>query len=170
MGHASASLNQRLALIASADALEQIGAHLEELTDPDARAEAIAADHHPELEQALHEGLSEVTIDGQPVSIRLHLALHEIVAKQLIDNDPPDVFQNANRLLAAGYDRHETLHMLAAPIARQIHATLTDGAAYDRQQQLAALAALPGSWERQRTQQTIKRSDPHGRHTTRRHS
>jgi hypothetical protein len=168
MGQASTSLNERLALIASPDALEQIGARLEELTDPDVRAEAIAADH-PELEQALREDLDEVTIDGQPVSIRLHLAMHEIVAKQLVDNDPPEVFQTANRLLAAGYDRHETLHMLAAPLARQIHATLTDGAACDRQQHLAALAALPGSWERQRTQQTLKRNDPHSRHAARRH-
>lgn len=168
MGQASASLNKRLALIASPDVLEQIGARLEELTDPDVRAEAIAADH-PELRQALNDGLSEVTIDGQPVSIQLHLAMHEVIANPLIDNDPPDVFQTANRLLAAGYDRHETLHLLAAPLARQIHATLADGTAYDRQQHLATLAALPGSWERQRKQQTLKRSDPHGRHATRRH-
>lgn len=167
MCHASASLNERLALIASPDALEQIGARLEQVTDPDVRAEAIAADH-PELEHALNEGLDEITIDGQPVSIRLHLAMHEIIAKQLIDNDPPEVFQTAKRLLAADYDPHETLHMLAAPMARQIHATLADGAAYDRQQHLTALAALPGSWERQRAQHTLKRNDPRGRHAARR--
>jgi len=33
---------------------------------------------------------------------------------------------------------------------------------------LAALAALPGSWERRRTRRTVKRAEPRGRHTARR--
>ena len=73
----------------------------------------------------------------------------------------------ARRLLAAGYERHEVLHLLAAPIAEQIHATLQAGAGYDRDRHLAALAAVPGSWERRSTQRTLKRNDPRGQHTAR---
>jgi hypothetical protein len=58
--------------------------------------------------------------------------------------------------------------MLAAPIVEQIHATLHGGDGYDRERHLAALAALPGSWERRRGQRTLKREDPRGRHTARR--
>jgi hypothetical protein len=71
-------------------------------------------------------------------------------------------------VLTAGYDRHEIVHMLAAPLAEQILATGARGADYDRERHLAALAALPAGWERQRAQRTLKRVDPHGRHAARR--
>jgi hypothetical protein len=64
------------------------------------------------------------------MNIRLHLAMHDVVAKQLADDDPPEVYQTARRLLDAGYDRHEVLHILARPMASQIHATLTDRQPY----------------------------------------
>jgi hypothetical protein len=81
--------------------------------------------------------------DGQPISIRLHFALHEIVANQLADDDPAEVFQTARRLLDAGYNRHEVLHMLAAPMAEQIFATVATGEGYERERHIEALQALP---------------------------
>jgi hypothetical protein len=167
MDPAATELTARAQLIASPDALERIGARLEDLSDPDMRALAIRADH-PELEQALDEGLDEVTINGQPISIRLHLAMHEIIANQLTDGEPPEVLETATRLLSAGYDRHEIIHMLAAPLAEQIFATVARSAAFDRERHLAALAALPESWERQRPQRTVDRVDPHRQHPARR--
>ena len=62
----------------------------------------------------------------------------------------------------------EPVALLAAPIAEQIYATIHDGQDCDLARHLAALAALPGSWERRRTQHTLKRDDPPGRHTARR--
>ncbi len=38
--------------------------------------------------------------------------------------------------------------MLASPLAGEILTALADGDGYDRQRRLAALQALPGSWER----------------------
>jgi hypothetical protein len=111
------------------------------------RAVVIRADH-PEPEHALPNGQDEVIVDGMPVSIRLHLIMHEMVASELAGDDPPGVYLTAQRLLAAAYKRHELLHMLAAPIAEQIQATLQGGAGYDRRWHLAALAALPESYER----------------------
>ena len=148
-------MTERLSLIAGEKALAIIGARLEDLVDPDVRAAVIRADH-PELDRALHDGKDELIVDDEPMSIRLHLTMHQVLANQLADNDPPEVYLTAQRLLASGYERHEVLHMLAAPIAEQIHATLHDGQEYDVGRHLAALAALPGSWGRGRTQRTPK--------------
>ena len=158
---------ERLSLIASEDALAITGARVEDLGDPDVRAVVIRGDH-PELDRALRAGEDELIVDGEAVSIRLHLTMHQVLANQLADDDPPEVYLTAQRLLAAGYERHEVLHMLAAPIVTQIHATLQGGEGYDRDVHLAALAALPESWERRRTHRTLERTDPSGRHTARR--
>jgi hypothetical protein len=167
MDAADATGSERLALIASDRALASVDARVEDLGDPDVRAVVIRGDH-PELDRALRDGRDEMTINGERVSVRLHLQMHEVLATQLADDDPPEVFLTAQRLRAAGYERHEVLHMLTAPIAAQIFATLSDGVPYDRARHIAELQALPGSWERQRGQRSLKRTDPKGRHATRR--
>lgn len=130
----------------------------EDLADPDARAVAIRAEHS-ELDQALAHGADHVSVAGSDVNIRLHLAMHEIVASQLADDDPPEVNETAQRLLAAGYDRHEVLHMLAGAVSGQIHATLPAGSPYDLARHVAALRALPASREGQRAKQQPETSD-----------
>jgi hypothetical protein len=163
----ASTVAERLAFVASADALRRSGVRLEDLVDPDARAIAIRADHL-ELVGALRQGEDEVVIEGEPVSVRLHLVMHEIVANQLADDDPPEVFQTACRLRDAGYDRHEVLHMLAAPVVGQIFGAFANDATYDPDKHLAELRALPGSWERRRRHRTLARTDPQGRHARRR--
>ncbi len=121
-----------------------------------------------DLMPALGEGLDEVTIDGHPVSVRLHLVMHQITADQLVGGEPPEVFETVTRLLAAGYDGHEIIHMLAAPRSEQTFATVTRNAEFDRERHLAALAALPETWERQRAHRPLERVDPHKRHAARR--
>ena len=81
---------------------------------------------------------------------RLHLTVHEIVAAQLADDDPPEVWATAQRLRRLGYGRHEILHMLGAAMAPQLWAALHDQREYDLDEHRAALAALPDSWERGR--------------------
>ena len=68
-------LVERLSPIASEKALASVGARLEDLVDPDVRAVVIRADH-PELERALGDGKDELIVDGEPISIRLHLTMH----------------------------------------------------------------------------------------------
>jgi len=167
MDAADATVSERLALIASDRSLASVDARAEDLADPDVRALVIRADH-PELDRALRDGRDEITVNGEPVSVHLHLQMHQVLATQLADDDPPEVFVTAQRLLAAGYERHEVLHMLTAPIAEQIFVTLSDGEPYDRARHIAELQALPGSWERQRGQHSLKRTDPKGRHAARR--
>ena len=73
--------------------------------------------------------------------------IHEIVATQIIDGDPPEMFETAERLTAAGRDRHEVLHMLGSMVSEQIRSGTNDQHPYDRAAHLLALAALPGSWD-----------------------
>jgi hypothetical protein len=113
--------------------------------DADDRALLIGA-AHPELDT----DQETVVVDGREVNPRLHLALHEIVATQLVDHHPREVWDTAQRLRRLGYGRHEILHMLGSTVAGQLWGAVHDHRAYDVEGHRAALAALPDSWERQR--------------------
>lgn len=113
--------------------------------DPDERALLIRA-AHAELDLTRET----VMVGGREINPRLHLALHEVVATRLVDDDPPEVWATARRLSGLGYPHHEVLHMLGAAMSGELWEALQgwrgDGTAAHR----AALAALPESWERQR--------------------
>ena len=123
---------------------------------------------HPELQRAIDADLDEIHLHGTTMNPRLHLLMHEIVANQLWDDDPPEVWQTAQRLLAAGYERHEILHMLARPVSDQVWEALHDERPYDHERHVAALHALPGAWERERTITTAARRHDDARKQARR--
>ena len=114
--------------------------------DPDDRGILIRAEH-PELEEALEADLDTVRVGGHDVNPRLHLALHEAIANQLWEDDPPEVWQTAKRLLGIGYERHEVLHMLASTMTEELWQALQDRRPYDRARHVRSLQALPGDWE-----------------------
>jgi hypothetical protein len=124
---------------------DELDTELLDPADPDARALLIHA-AHPELDTELET----VVVDGREMNPRLHLTIHEIVATQIADDDPPEVWATAQRLRRLGYGRHEILHMLGAAMTPQLWAALHDQRAYDPEEHRAALAALPESWERMR--------------------
>jgi Domain of unknown function (DUF1841) len=126
------------------------GIDLSELdpADPDDRTTLIEAEH-PEMPQDEDEIVGP---DGSTFNPRLHVAMHEVVAKQLWDGDPSEVWATARRLLGLGYERHEILHMLAHIVSAQVYDALARHQPYDRDRHLAALAALPDSWEAERGQ------------------
>jgi hypothetical protein len=117
--------------------------------DPDDRHLLILAEH-TELLEAIEEGRDEVEVGGLRFSPQMHLALHEIVATQLFDDEPPETWQTARRLTASGYERHEALHMLGSVVAKEIFEALQRGRAYDQERYRVALEALPGSCDRWR--------------------
>jgi hypothetical protein len=117
--------------------------------DPDERRLLILAEH-PELHRAIQADSEEIHINGEPMSPNLHIAMHEIVANQIWDDQPPETWQTAQRLLEAGYERHEMLHMLASVVADDVYGILREGQLHDSDKTRAALADLPESWERQR--------------------
>jgi hypothetical protein len=157
----------RQPFVADAGVLAALGASVEDLADPDVRS-LVIRNEHPEFEQALREGRGEIDLGDGPINPRLHLAMHEIVATQLWDNSPPEVGETAMRLLEAGYRRHEILHMLGRPVSDQIWAALREAGPYDRDRHVAALQALPESWERERTKRTATKEHTAARKQARR--
>jgi hypothetical protein len=102
--------------------------------DPDERRLLIEGEH-PEYHAAILDPAFDGEVDG--VNPRLHLAIHEVVANQLWDDDPPQAWRAAERLRDAGVDRHEILHQLGGVVATHLHGALTgsrpvDVAAYER--------------------------------------
>jgi Domain of unknown function (DUF1841) len=158
---------QRRGFVADPEVLAELGVAIEELSDPDTRSLVIGHEH-PEFEEALKQGWREIGGPGGPMNPRLHLAMHEIVATQLWDDSPPEVWDTAARLLEEGYERHEILHMLGRLVSDQVWEALHEERPYDRQQHVAALRALPGPWERERTANTAAGRHDHARKQARR--
>jgi hypothetical protein len=131
------------------DPPDWVDAELLDPADPDDRALLFRA-AHPELDTAIADGRETAVVDGQEINPRLHLALHDVVASQLIGGDPPEVWATARRLRRLGYDRHEILHMLAGAMSGELSEALQGQSGYDHAAHVAALEALPDSWERQR--------------------
>jgi hypothetical protein len=117
-----------------------------ELLDPgedDERALLIEA-LHPEFD-VLH-GEDDAIVGGETVNPRLHMAMHEVVANQLLADDPPQTWQTVQRLAELGYDWHNIIHMIASLVTEDVHLALAehrqpDPAAYARR-----LQELPGDW------------------------
>jgi len=106
---------------------------------------------HPELAAAMQNDEDWAELQGSEMSPRLHLAMHEVVANQLWNDDPPEMWTTAQRLTQAGYERHEVLHMLASVVSTDIYNAMTNDATPDITRTRQALAALPDSWEALRT-------------------
>jgi hypothetical protein len=160
------SEGDRRRFVADPDALAALDLTFEQLSDPDMRSVVIRHEH-PEFE-ALKEDRSAIDGSDGPMNPRLHLTMHEIIATQLWDDSPPEVWDTAVRLLEEGYERHEILHMLARPVSDQIWRALHDERPYERERHAAALQALPGSWELERTSRTAARRHDNARKQARR--
>ena len=92
---------------------------------------------HTEYEDALrsHE---EVIVDGEPFSPRLHVAMHQVVANQLLaDNCTRETWRTVQRLFGLGYDWHNVMHMIAALVSKDVYTPL-------RSTGSSILATMPG--------------------------
>ena len=81
--------------------------------DADDRALLIAA-AHPELDTHAETAL----VEGREMNPRLHLTIHEIIASQIVDDDPPEVWATAQHLRKLGYGRHEVCLLYTSPSPR----------------------------------------------------
>ena len=100
---------------------------------------------HPQFADALH-GDDDVIVGGETVNPRLHVAMHQVVANQLLADDPPETWQTTQRLAGLGYDWHNIMHMIASLVTEDVYRALKehrqpDPAAYARR-----LSELPGDW------------------------
>ena len=87
-----------------------------------------------------------VADDGEPFSPRLHVTLHQVVANQLVADNPRETWQTVQRLGALGYDWHNIMHMIAGPISNDIYRVMHDHRAPDPGEYIRGLAKLPGDW------------------------
>jgi hypothetical protein len=107
--------------------------------DPDERRLLIEGEH-PEYHAVLDDQGFEGEVDG--VNPRLHIAIHEVVANQLWEDEPPEAWRAAKRLRDAGVDRHDILHQLGSVATGQLHGALTRGQPVDLGAYRQALDAL----------------------------
>jgi hypothetical protein len=118
-----------------------------ELLDPEVEDELmfLIEAQHPEFAAALH-GHGDVMVGGEPVNPRLHIAMHHIVARQLMGNDPPEVWRTVQRLAELGYDWHTVMHMIAGLVAADVHGEMTGQSRFDPADYARRLDELPGDW------------------------
>jgi hypothetical protein len=121
-----------------------LGLELLDPGDEDDRALLIEA-LHPEFADALH-GEDDVIAGGQAVNPRLHVAMHQVVANQLLADDPPEAWQTVQRLAGLGYDWHNIMHMIAALVTEDVHAALSEHRQPDPADYARRLSELPGDW------------------------
>jgi hypothetical protein len=113
-------------------------------TDEDEQMLLLEA-RHAELADAL-DSEEEMVVDGEPFSPRLHLAMHQIVANQLLADDPPATWQTVQRLADMGYAWHTVMHMIARVISDDLYQALNDNRAIDHADYARRLERLPGDW------------------------
>lgn len=70
-------------------------------------------------------------------------AVLEVVAHQIVDDDPPEVWRTAQRLLTGGLDRGQVLQQLVLALSQQFMAVLAEQADFDLDTYRARLARLP---------------------------
>jgi hypothetical protein len=125
---------------------------------------------HPELVAAIEAGREHVKIAGDhEINPTLHMAIHEIVAEQILGDEPPEMWTTAIRLANVGYDRHEILHMLGSTVSDQVFDILGGSDRHDGEEQIAQLLALPATWEMARRAHGVphRGARQHGRHPRR---
>lgn len=112
--------------------------------DEDERAFLIEA-QHPEFADALRND-EEMIVDAEPINPRLHVALHQIVASQLLADDPPETWQTVQRLAVLGYDWHNIMHMIAAVVSDDLYQALHEHRPFDLADYARRLGELPADW------------------------
>ncbi len=85
-----------------------------------------------------------MTADSEAFSPGLHIAMHQVVADQLLADDPPETWQTVQRLAGLGYDWHNIAHMISALVSDDIHRAMAEAAAVRPDDYARRLNALPG--------------------------
>ena len=104
------------------------------------------------LVEALHDcqdlswsGLA-ATPSGPVGNPRLHVAMHQIVSRQLRADDPPQTWQTVQRLAGLGYGWHDIMHMIAGLVAQDVGTVFTTQRRFDPADYIRRLDDLPADW------------------------
>ena len=118
-----------------------------ELLDPSDEDELtfLIEAQHTEFQDALRSD-EEMVLGGEPFSPRLHVTMHQIVANQLLADDPPQTWQTVQRLAGLGYDWHNITHMIAALVSDDLYHAMNEHRLFDPGDYARRLNELPGDW------------------------
>ena len=72
--------------------------------------------------------------------------MHQVVASQLLADDPPETWQAVQRLAGLGYDWHNVMHMIAAVVSNDVYQAVTEQRPFDPGDYARRLNELPGDW------------------------
>jgi hypothetical protein len=79
-------------------------------------------------------------LDGKALGV--HLLVHQLVEKQLVEKDPPEVSDALLFLISQGLDRHEAVHKIGKVVTKEALAMLQTGRALDKTKYVRELKAL----------------------------
>ena len=102
----------------------------------------IALKDHPEWRSAWEKDeLPDEIIgeDGQPLSPRMHLAIHAVVERQLAADEPEGVAAIAQELGQLGLSRHDVRHEIGCVMAEHMWYMAKEGCSFDEGRYLADL-------------------------------
>lgn len=74
---------------------------------------------------------------------RLKSAIIEVVDSQIELNDPPEIRQTLNRLMAEGFSENEAKELIGNVVVMEVFEVLKAGQPFDIKRYAAALARLP---------------------------
>ena len=101
---------------------------------------------HPEMEEALEAHEEMITESGETINPTLHVALHGLIANQLLNDDPPETWQTVQRLAGLGYDWHNVMHMIMELVSQDFYRVMAEKRPFDRADYVRRLDELPGDW------------------------
>jgi len=113
--------------------------------DEDERGLLLEA-QHLDMAEALERHEEMTGANGEPFSPTLHVTLHQVVANQILGDDPPETWQTVQRLAGFGYDWHNVMHLVMGPVTEAFWTTMAEKRPFDRADYLRQLAELPGDW------------------------
>ncbi len=119
-----------------------------ELLNPDDEDERtfLLEAQHPDMEEALEAHEEMITESGETINPTLHVALHGVIANQLLNDDPPETWGTVQRLAGLGYDWHNVMHMIMGPVSSFLYQAMTEKRPFDHEVYRRQLDELPGDW------------------------
>ena len=119
-----------------------------ELLDRDDEAERgfLLEAQHLDMAEALERHEEMTGADGEPFNPTLHVTLHQVIANQILADDPPETWQTVQRLAGLGYDWHNVMHLIMGPATEAVWNALAQKRPFDRADYLRRLDELPGDW------------------------
>jgi hypothetical protein len=76
-------------------------------------------------------------------NLRLKSAILEVVENQINSNDPPEIEQTLNRLMAEGFSEKEAKELIGGVVVAEVFGVMKSGKPFDLKRYVTALNKLP---------------------------